>query len=153
MDLLLRRGTNEQERNEAHAILEALRSNLGGSPDEVPDAYRRTSPLLAFAPDGGNAGLLRTTPVRLYTEPDIGFWIEHYAADYYSINAVDAAAMINQLRILGNARAQLVVTHGKGVRPDLGGIRLPHAWSIVDEADLARWMVECLSSVERSPQH
>jgi hypothetical protein len=27
--------------------------------------------------------------------------------------------------------------------PDLGGIRLPHAWSIVDEPDLARWLMAC----------
>ncbi len=150
MELLLRRGTNEQETGEAHAILDALRYNLGGSPDEAPEAYLRTSPLMAFAPDGGNARLLRGMPIRLYTEPDIGFWIDHYAADYYSINAIDAAAMINQLHVLGNTRAQLVVTHGKGVRPDLGGIRLPHAWSIVDEADLSRWLVACLSSDARS---
>ena len=41
---------------------------------------------------------------------------------------------------MGNEQAELIVTSGKGYRPDLGGIRLPHAWSIVDERDLANWI-------------
>jgi hypothetical protein len=45
-------------------------------------------------------------PVRLYTEPDIRWWMENRKVDYYSMNAVDAAALILQLQLLGNRQAQ-----------------------------------------------
>ncbi len=40
----------------------------------------------------------------------------------------------------GNSQVSLVLTSGKGYRAEMGGARMPHSWSIVDEADLARWI-------------
>jgi hypothetical protein len=145
MQLIVQRGAPKMEVDEAAAVLEALRDNLGGTPDEVPEAYRRVSPLLARAPRGGNAALLADRPVRLYTEPDVPWMIDN-ALDYYTTNAIDQVAMISTLRLLGNPRAEIVVTSGRGYREDLGGRRLPHSWSIVDEADLARWILSALGS-------
>ena len=56
---------------------------------------------------------------------------------------MDHAALINLLRVAGNARAELITTTGKGYRPD--GRRHPHSWSIVDELDLVRWLLLALS--------
>jgi hypothetical protein len=88
--------------------------------------------------------LLRELPLRLYTEPDVGWWIENRGTDYYGMNALDAAAMVNQLRILGNTRAELVTTTGRGYRAD--GSRHPHSWSIVDQGDLAIWITGLILS-------
>ncbi len=123
---------------EQRMIFETLRRAMGGSPDEMSSTYQRHSPLLASAPDGGNAKLLATTPVRLYTEPDVQWWIENRNLDYHGMNAVDHAALVNLLRVAGNTRAELITTLGKGYRPN--GARHPHSWSIVDEADLAQWI-------------
>jgi hypothetical protein len=79
-------------------------------------------------------------PVRLYTEPDIQWWITNRKVDYYSMNAVDAAALVLQLQFLGNGQAELITTQGRGFRPD--GVRHPHSWSIVDEAELVGWIVQ-----------
>lgn len=55
------------------------------------------------------------------------------------MNAVDAAALVNALRIIDNDAAELIVIHDCGVLPD--GTRHPHSWSIVDERELMAWFV------------
>jgi len=62
------------------------------------------------------------------------------------MNALDVVFAVNELRAMGNAQAELVVTRERGYRADLGGMRLPHAWSIVDEADLAAWIERQLAT-------
>ncbi len=70
-EVIVRRGAPRSNIAEERMILETLRGALGGSPDEMSSAYQRQSPLLASAPDGGNAKLLAATPVRLYVDPDV----------------------------------------------------------------------------------
>ena len=61
---------------------------------------------------------------------------------YYGMNALDAAALINALQLLGNKEAELILTEDQGYRPD--GSRHPHSWSIVDEKELVEWFVQLL---------
>jgi hypothetical protein len=136
--LNLRRGDPKSSLEESHAILDALRSALGGSPSQVRQIYRSRSPFLASEKDGGNASWLRNVPIRLYTEPDVVWMIENTGHDYYTMNALDQAALVLQLRALGNTRAEIITTTGKGFRPP--GTRNPHSWTIVDEPDLANWI-------------
>ena len=140
--LNLRRGNPKSGLEESQAILDALRSAMGGSPSQVRQAYRSRSPFLASEKDGGNAHLLKNIPIRLYTEPDVVWWIENMGCDYYTINAIDQAALILQLRALGNTKAELITTTGKGFRPP--GTRNPHSWTIVDEPELADWIAKLL---------
>jgi hypothetical protein len=141
-ELNLRRGNPKSGLEESQAILDALRSAMGGSPTQVRQAYRSRSPFLASENDGGNARLLKTVPIRLYTEPDVVWWIEKMGRDYHTINSIDQAALVLQLRALGNTKAELITTAGKGFRPP--GIRNPHSWTIVDEPDLAGWIAKSL---------
>jgi hypothetical protein len=55
------------------------------------------------------------------------------------MNAIDLAALVNQLKILGGKKAELITTAGKGFRAD--GSRHPHSWSIVDEKELIEWFI------------
>jgi hypothetical protein len=137
--LNLRRGYPNSSLEESQGILGALRSAMGGSPNQARQAYRSRSPFLASERDGGNARLLKNVPLRLYTEPDVGWMIDNMGRDYYTMNAVDQAALILQLRSLGNTEGVLITTTGKGFRPP--GTRNPHSWTIVDEPGLADWIV------------
>ena len=141
-ELIVQRNAPRSNIAEERMIVETLRGALGGSPDEASLAYRRQSPLLASDRGGGNASLLAATPIRLYVEPDVQWWMENRDLDYHGMNAVDHAAVINLLRVAGNTRAELITTTGKGYRPN--GARHPHSWSIVDEADLAQWITGLL---------
>jgi hypothetical protein len=64
--------------------------------------------------------------------------------DYYSMNALDAAGLILQLKLLGNRDAELITTQERGVRPN--GERHPHSWSIVDEPELQAWILRQVES-------
>jgi hypothetical protein len=140
--LNVRRGNPKSSLMESQAILQALRSALGGSPNQVRQAYRSRSPFLVSEKDGGNARLLRNLPIRLYTEPDVVWMIDNIGRDYYTMNAADQAALVLQLRMLGNMKAELITTTGRGFRPP--GTRNPHSWTIVDESELAGWIAESL---------
>jgi hypothetical protein len=142
--LAVRRGAHPRFVAEAKGVLAAMRDVLGGSPEEHPARYTQVSPFSAFAEGGGQARLLAGVAVRLYTEPDIRWWMTNRKVDYYSMNALDAAALILQLQLLGNRQAELITTQGRGVRP--GGDRHPHSWSIVDEPDLEAWILRQVRS-------
>ena len=144
--LNLRRGNPKSYLEESQGILDALRSALGGTPNQVPDVYRSRSPFLASEKDGGNARWLKNVPIRLYTEPDIAWMVENIGRDYYTINAVDQAALVLQLRALGNSKADLITTTAKGYRPP--GTRNPHSWTIVDEPELANWIANSIQPKE-----
>ncbi|MGL1194712.1 hypothetical protein ACSTLL_23235, partial [Vibrio parahaemolyticus] len=74
---------------------------------------------------------LAKTPVMLISEPDIQWWLAQRGFDFRYMNVIDQAAMINELRRLGNDKAVLVTTTDKGYRkPD--NRRHPHSWSIAD---------------------
>jgi hypothetical protein len=125
-----RRATNE------------LRTALGGRPAEAAETYSRYSPLTARLPDGGNARLLKSTPLRIYIEPELKWRVEQWNREVFHTNIPDATALINILRLLGNTEAELITTSGAGYMPD--GSRNPHSWSIVDEPALARWLIQFL---------
>jgi pimeloyl-ACP methyl ester carboxylesterase len=142
--LAVRREAHPRFVGEAKMVLAAMRDVLGGSPEEHPARYIQMSPFSAFAEGGGQARLLAGVAMRLYTEPDIDWWMTNRKVDYYSMNAVDAAAFILQLQLLGNRQAELITTQGRGVRPD--GVRHPHSWSIVDEPELGAWILRQVRS-------
>ena len=95
-----------------------------------------------LVPDGGNARLLKDTPVRIYIEPDLAWRVENWNQDAYSSNVIDGTTLVNVLRLLGNTSAELMTTSGKGYRA--GGQRNPHSWSIVDESELSEWLLKAL---------
>ncbi|GJM44935.1 MAG: hypothetical protein DHS20C21_17770 [Gemmatimonadota bacterium] len=125
--------------DEGRWVTYLLETHLGGTPDTAAEAYARASPYSHDLPGGGAAATLVPIPVRAYHEPDVNWWIENRRKDYYSMNSIDLAALINQLKILGSERAELVTTSTRGTR--LTREETPHSWKIVDEAELLDWFV------------
>jgi len=124
---------------EGKMVLSLLESKYGGTPYQKLSNYHTGSPFSYSARKGGNAVFLDKTPVRIYHEPDVNWWLENRRLDYYGMNSIDCAALINQLMIDGNKDAELISTNNKGFRED--GSRHPHSWSIVDETELINWCV------------
>lgn len=125
--------------DEGRWVTYLLETHLGGSPQEAGERYERYSPFVFGAAGGGNAVHLRDIPVRAYHEPDVAWWIENRRKSYYGMNSLDLAALVNELRLLGNERAELVTTHRRRVGFEEGSS--PHTWSIVDNAALVDWFV------------
>jgi pimeloyl-ACP methyl ester carboxylesterase len=129
--------------DEGRWVTYLLETHLGGTPTEARTRYVQYSPFVYSAEDGGNAVYLRDVPVRAYHEPDVNWWIENRRKSYYSMNSLDQAGLINQLRILGNDRAELVSTHNR--RQGYSEGASPHTWSIVDNAELVEWFLDQVS--------
>ena len=108
----------------------SLEKNLGGVPADNLESYTEYSPYNYLNGGGPNLEPLKDIALRAYTEPDVKWWMETRRKDYYAMNAIDLAAIVNALNIMGNKEAELILTENKGYHPD--GTRHPHSWSIVD---------------------
>jgi len=126
--------------NEGSWVSAVLETHLGGTPADTLQAYIHYSPYCYVANGGQYLQLFRHTAIRAYTEPDVQWWMRTRGKDYYGMNALDLAAFINELRLLGNEKAELILTYEKGYLPN--GERHPHSWSIVDERELIDWFLE-----------
>lgn len=130
--------------SEGKWIMDSYTQEFGGPPEQYRQNYIRYSIFSYSEKDGGNAKYLINTPVLLYTEPDIEWQMKNRQRDYYDLNCVDIAAMINLLQIKGNKNAVLKVTANKGVR--MNGQRHPHSWSIMDPQECLRWILTQLAA-------
>lgn len=125
--------------DEGRWVTYLLETNLGGTPRHRHWRYAAYAPLTASEPHGGNAAYLRDLPLRAYHEPDVNWWIEHRRKSYYSMNSIDLAALVSQLRLLGNHAAELITTHHR--REGYADGASPHTWSIVDNEQLIDWFL------------
>lgn len=133
---------NTMSANEGIWVSGYLEANLGGTPEENMQAYINYSPYCYSDEKVKNYLNFKDIAIRAYTEPDITWWIDKRRKDYYSMNSIDLAALINELKIAGNKNAELIITENKGYLPD--GTRHPHSWSIVDVKDMVDWFLKLI---------
>ncbi len=136
--------TNPASANEASWVNYQLEQNLGGTPRDDAESYQEYSPYIPQMEIESKLAAFSSVALRAYTEPDIHWWMNNRQKSYYGMNALDAAALIRDLRLIGNERAELLTTTEKGFHPD--GQRHPHSWSIVDNGELMDWFVGVLQS-------
>jgi hypothetical protein len=121
-------------------MIDRLEKETGGNPLTHLAQYYNISPYSFSDTTQTVIKKLINVPLRIYTEPDINWWLKQRGADFTSINATECSAMINELNRLGNQNAELITTENKGYRkPD--NRRHPHSWSIVDNDELIKWLL------------
>jgi len=140
------RNYNQDAVSEGQQLTAFFKTKMRGTPDENRLAYQQASPFSHTAKQGGNASILKDTRIRIYTEPDINWWIENRRKDFYDLNVLDIAAFINQLKLIGNNKVELMVTNKKGYTTD--GNRHPHSWSIVNEGEFLNWCLHLFNAVQ-----
>ena len=96
------------------------------------------------AKDGGNVKYLTSIPVRLYSDPDINWFITQRNGPVEWTNLADISACIVQLRLLGNLKAEYISCLGKGFLPN--GERHPHAFSMLDADEFIAWADKVLAA-------
>jgi hypothetical protein len=136
------RNNNETAVNEANWIKNNYDDRYSGSPDKFSEKYIENSIYSFGAIDGGNAKYLKNMPLLMFTDLDTDWLINERHRDLYDWNGIDIVSMINQLNIMGNKNAKVIVSHGKGVKLD--GSKNPHSWSIMDNQLCMNWIVEVL---------
>ena len=124
---------------ESNYILKRSRKEFGGTPSDNLLNYRQMSPYSFNDTTQHAIKPLVNLPIRLYTEPDVLWWISE-GVDYSLMNAFDFAAMTNELKRMGSKKIELIITTGKGYRKP-GNTRHPHSWSIVDPKEAVQWML------------
>ena len=82
-------------------------------------------------------------PVRIYIEPAEDWWLNNRQTDVLGLNIIDATCFINDLRLMGNDKAEIIITNNKGFRR-ANNQRHPHSWSIVNNKELINWLNNCL---------
>jgi len=140
------RNFSEAGMNEARWLMNNYNQMYGGSPDEFPEKYVAASIYSNGAENGGNAQYLKNMPIRMYTDLDVEWLINQRRRDLYDWNGTDIVAMINDLKLMGNQDANVIVTMGKGVRLD--GRKHPHSWSIMDNQDCMQWILQLYAEEE-----
>lgn len=124
---------------ESKYLLKQYQKEFGGSPAKFLPRYYKSSPYSYSDTAQQAIKQLIDLPIRLYTEPDIQWWLKQ-GVDYSGMNAFDLAAMVNELRGMGNKKATLITTSDKGYRKP-GNKKHPHSWSIVEPNDLVQWLL------------
>jgi hypothetical protein len=119
-------------------MTERIKDKFGGTPETALVNYYKYSPYSFSDTSQSAVKLLKYTPISIYAEPDIEWWLNNYGFDYTNINSIDGAAMINELHLLGDMKSRFVVTHNKGYRMPRK-IKNPHSWSILAPNDLISW--------------
>ena len=134
--------SNANEANQENTyMINRLEKETGGSPSTHLTDYYKLSPYSFSDTTQSAIKKLINIPIRIYTEPDVNWWLKERHADLTDMNASECSAMINELRIFGNENATLIITEKRGYRkPD--NIRHPHSWSIVDNEDLIEWLLK-----------
>jgi esterase/lipase len=134
--------SKDSEANQENVyMIDRLEKETGGSPQTNITEYYNLSPY-SFSDTAQTAiKKLIKIPLRIYTEPDINWWLKERNADFTSMNATECSAMINELIRLGNQNAELITTQNKGYRKP-NNKRHPHSWSIVDNDELIKWLLK-----------
>jgi hypothetical protein len=132
-------GTGNEIQEENNYMLKRFEKEFGGTPANGIANYHKLSPYSFGDTTQQAIKPLANLPIRLYTEPDILWWLND-GLDYSGMNAFDFAALTNELKRLGNKKIALITTVNKGYRkPD--NKRHPHSWSIAEPADLVKWLL------------
>jgi len=134
--------SQDKEANQENIyMIDRLEKETGGSPTTNLTEYYNLSPYSFSDPSQSAIKKLTNIPLRIYTEPDVDWWLTERNADLTSMNATECSAMINELNRLGNAKAELITTQMKGYRKP-NNKRHPHSWSIVENDELVDWLLK-----------
>lgn len=136
---VVRLSSPDKVNGEVTYMIERIKKEMGGTPQTALENFYTNSPYSFSDTTQRAIKALIKTPIMMISEPDINWWLSQRGYDYSYINITDQAAMINELQRLGNTKAVLVTTTGKGYRQP-GNNRHPHSWSIADPEQTIKWL-------------
>ncbi len=130
---------SETSVEESKWLIETLGSEFGNPKTDI-ETYEKYSVYTLRTHTIDNVKKLKNTKIRLYTEPDIIWWKKHRMVTYEQMNAFPIQKLSEDLKKQGFKYVEYISTSNRGYRAN--GERHPHSWSIVDENDLMKWMLE-----------
>ena len=122
---------------ESQMIVGMLESRFG-KPEDSTALYEAHAVYTLKTHNTENVSHLRDVKLRFYTEPDTVWWKQNRQNEYEEMNAYFIKHLADDLAEDFGDNVAYIATENRGYRPN--GERHPHSWSIVDVADLIRWM-------------
>ena len=136
----VRLSVNKTPDEERVYMIERIEKEMKGTPENALTNYYKTSPYSFTDTTQTAIKKIIKLPLRIYSEPDINWWLKENEVDFTGMNVSECSAMINELNRLGNTKAELIITENKGYRkPD--NRKHPHSWSIIDNNELIEWLL------------
>jgi predicted alpha/beta-fold hydrolase len=131
---------NSDAKKGSNSLLTLLQKDLGDSLKTNNTLIKNYS---IFSQDSNNNDSLPDflqSKLRIYSEPDILWYMQNKKMDLYDMNIVDDAGYINLLKNRNiNNKVELIITENKGFRKGTND-RNPHSWSILDVKDFLEWI-------------
>lgn len=122
-------------------MVKRIEEIFGGTPETALSNFHKISPYSFSDTIQSAVKKFGNIPLRIYSEPDVQWWLKNRDADFTSMNVTECSAFINELNRLGNDKAELILTENKGYRKP-NNLRHPHSWSIVDNDELIEWLLK-----------
>lgn len=136
----LRIAPNSRLSKEANYMTARIEIEMNGTPTTNLQNYINKSPYSFTDTNQTAIKKIINIPIRYYTEPELDWKMKEYGnSDFSDINGLDGSCMINELVLLGNTNAQLILTENKGYRKP-NHRKQPHSWSIIDDEELIQWL-------------
>ncbi len=126
---------------EANMVLAVLEQSYGKPSDNI-EVYSELTPFSMNPEYGQNEVHLKEVAVRAYHDVDIPWRLINRNQSVVQQNFFMTSELINRLLLLGNDRAEFIQTYQTGYRSN--GDRHPHSWSIVDEEECIKWVLQLL---------
>lgn len=137
----IRLSVDKEPSQENVYMVERIEKEFNGTPETSLSSFHEISPYSFTDYTQAAVKKFGNIPLRIYSEPDVDWWMKERNFDFTNINAPECSAMINELNKLGNNNAEFIVTENKGYRKPYN-TRHPHSWSIVDNDKLITWLIE-----------
>jgi hypothetical protein len=86
--------------------------------------------------------LYASLAVRAYTFADTRYWFSAQGKGIYDSNYPDMSGFINEQKLAGNKKAELIVFHSNSEDPLKSEMRRQSStWDLVDKTELINWMI------------
>jgi hypothetical protein len=128
---------------EGNFITYLFSKNLKATPVANIGAFIDFSPYSYFDTKMKKPKLYKDLAIRAYTFADTRYWFSAQGKGIYDSNYPDMSGFINEQKITGNKKAELIVFHSNPDDPLKNELRRQSAtWDLVDKVELIDWMVK-----------
>ena len=138
----VRDSTTAEKYFEGSFVSYLFNANLKTTPMANIEAFINFSPYCYFDTKMRKTKIYRDLAIRAYTFADTRYWFSAQGYGVYDSNYPDMSGFVNEQKLAGNKKAELIVFHSNPDDPLKSGLRRQSAtWDLVDKLELINWMV------------
>jgi hypothetical protein len=128
---------------EGNLITYLFKENIKTTPATDINAYIDFSVYSYFDTKMTKPRFFTDLAIRAYTYADTRYWFSAQGYGVYDSNYPDMSGFINEQKLAGNKKAELIVFQSNSADPLKNELRRQSAtWDLVDKTELIKWMTE-----------